>query len=1619
MNNNSFSDSYLKAKEQMEKRPSFASLIANRTLTKSQKIRAALEFLKQGRETPEEKFQGSQTRSGGIDPYAVADNNIVNRLKGRPSAVLSQMFTGDPNKQDPILKTGGTYLDRFKNRPLAGTGRPYDEQRATVTWGQSKGKVFSPRGSEYYNSNPGPLEIIETLGDLGVAPMDFIYRVGDVDTQKGYKKGSTFLGRVGYIFSEAYKQTKEAIETPETEEGGYAHGLGDLIFQHIYPKLGLNTDEWTWGILAPKDEQFKQQPVLETTRFLLNMFDLYDVGGLVGLDLLKSKYTKNMDIKEWAELGQKALRKLAKQNDKQSLQIFNKAIKQLKEMMKDETGSVRIPGGDDTIDKAKKIAKEQLEKLGAPVAKNTPYDEKDVSKMASQAIDKMFLTGEFKTSGTAKQARKMILEHFDTVVNKYGLKVKDKADAIESILKRFGSALDYETMDMKTMDKVFETLVEEDADFAQRVLAFIKNPKAVPTQYWEIAAMKKYIRNIAPKSLSGDELIETFKMFKQKASKFGGMLKMFDNLSDTMSPRLAGELVQEAGEKAGKSSDEILQEKERVIKEMSEIEDTFKNLKPKADIETLPDDLRQPDTPHGRRAGRKKAIETIDKIDNIKGKIDELSLPDSKLEPEIIEKQQRYRELLRQQKFIEKYGNKIDEMTDDQVVSIINRYKEIKKMKSMKAYVERYGEELADLTDEELAALIGRYNQIRKQKGIQKYIDKYGEQFAEMTDEELKDLINQYKRLKKFKSTQDFVNKWGKKLDEMTPEELADLNKKADEIKEIKKLERQIENFKKQKNAEDIKKLKKELTAEKEALDAKKQLEEYIKQTGRKMTPYQKKQFMEEFKKVQQEYLAGGTGEYEALQTLIKELYPGDVSDRAAAALATRTVDELKWIAKQLVLDKHLENIGLDVFTKAGKTTSLHQAFSHLMSTKTIFNNLMSNYAMAKEYRWNNLFAGTLDKAMQYLGVQKIGGHTIYEIRTMGIEDLRKLADKLKIKKSALDGLSVKQVKDKIIDSQLSVNYKNRIDKTELKAIKQNAKNKAIVENFFGVSTADNTKYNLGSTGLKRGREGLGGLKKRTINERARQALGSVLKVPDETAKARIRYYAEQEIKHLREMYDISDIEIDNLIQQEALWATFQDDSFLAHLATKLKDTLNVIGIGKTEKKIGSFAVKEFGLGDFVIKYPGVAMNIIGRTVEYSPVGMLKALYNFSELSKLKKAGQVGADFVLQKRKAYVALSRAMSGTGLMCLGAYMKNQGLIKVAGKSEKIGDKQLLSAEGLKDINLNLSATMRGILGQGVEWQEDDVVIGLNWIEPFGKIIQIGSILAETQGFGGDEKLTSTARNTLEELVDLPMLSIVQQIMYRTMSHDDDNFFWSFTIPVASGISGFVPATVRNIAGATDIYSRDYSTSSTGLQQIIDQTRSSLMGAVPGARQKLPIKTEVTGEQLKKNPVSQIINSIIRVNSSVYKPTGFTETLTAFIKRATELEVDDPKSVLPTSKFNTFKLNTKEYELDGEQRNKFMEVYGRAYADAIKSFNLINYTEEEIAQMDKQTIKMWQSALRRTESFALQKAKFEVFMEYFYKGEKKTNTTGQTEGERETVRPSSSGTRSTATIGGNNEP
>lgn len=368
------------------------------------------------------------------------------------------------------------------------------------------------------------------------------------------------------------------------------------------------------------------------------------------------------------------------------------------------------------------------------------------------------------------------------------------------------------------------------------------------------------------------------------------------------------------------------------------------------------------------------------------------------------------------------------------------------------------------------------------------------------------------------------------------------------------------------------------------------------------------------------------------------------------------------------------------------------------------------------------------------------------------------------------------------------------------------------------------------------------------------------------------------------------------------LYRTFQDENVATNIFTGLKRVLNV--------------GKPFGLGDFIIKYAKVPANLMMRSVDYSPLGYVKALFELAQPLFKKEFNQ--AEFVN-------AISRATVGTfGLMNTGYTLGKLGIITPKPDSSKdVRNAQQL--DGVRGYAFNLSALKRyvasGFDPEAAKKMEGDELFSYDWAQPASIPLAMGANWAETENlkknsaqerllasFGAGGVAFADAMNTLTEQ---PVL----QGLKTTFS--PQGLVQGFINTVKGAPASFVPTTLNQINQLTDNTRRE-----TFDPNILEESKNLAINKVPFLSQSLPPRYDILGRPAEKyqGGTNTFVN--VMLNPAFVSKIGSDESLKEVIRL---YEVTDETSVIPNSVDKKIKINKEDVLLTGQEMSNYQKEIG----------------------------------------------------------------------------------------------
>ncbi len=430
---------------------------------------------------------------------------------------------------------------------------------------------------------------------------------------------------------------------------------------------------------------------------------------------------------------------------------------------------------------------------------------------------------------------------------------------------------------------------------------------------------------------------------------------------------------------------------------------------------------------------------------------------------------------------------------------------------------------------------------------------------------------------------------------------------------------------------------------------------------------------------------------------------------------------------------------------------------------------------------------------------------------------------------------------------------------------------------------------------------------------------------------------------------NLSDEDLHSIARQTAARRTFKDNRKLARASQKAKDALNEIG------------TDHIGLGDFVIPFANVGSNVAHTAIDYS-TGGLGGLYELFTLMRDAKAGKTIEPG--RQRKAVTDAARGITGLGLISVFTVLASQGVLLVS--NDKDWDKRgLEQSEGLTGTQLNLSAAIRALEGKDTAYQQGDILLGVDFMEPFNAQMRIGYLLSQEDSFADMLQAYpgATVSGVAQTLLDSPLMEglsdvvdLVDGAIESAAAQEPTALVDAAGQLLGTTASGFIPAPVRQAAQVIDPFYRD-TTGGNALEKAANQA----IAQIPFASMTLPKKYSGLGEEQRRyaedDELFAFFNTFIAPGKITQaSPSEISGYLNELSEATGSVEIY-PDYLAPKS----FTFDGKTVEVSGKEMT---EAYQRTYGENISRIYSDLIATEGFAELSND---MQVTAIKKAKQYA----------------------------------------------------
>lgn len=314
---------------------------------------------------------------------------------------------------------------------------------------------------------------------------------------------------------------------------------------------------------------------------------------------------------------------------------------------------------------------------------------------------------------------------------------------------------------------------------------------------------------------------------------------------------------------------------------------------------------------------------------------------------------------------------------------------------------------------------------------------------------------------------------------------------------------------------------------------------------------------------------------------------------------------------------------------------------------------------------------------------------------------------------------------------------------------------------------------------------------------------------------------------------DVNNISDTNL-RKARKYAINQAQEATFHQASALASAINQFSARTKAGKAVTDAVLPF------VKTP---INVGKAGIEYNPAGLV---YNSVKGIHDLNTGKITVNQYIDN------ISKGLTGTGISLLGYALAEAGIVKASGgdddkeKYEKDRGSQAYSIKiGDNTYSLDWLAPVGIPFFVGVEAHD---IIKAKKEQKNSKSTDDDSLYK--QGIQSATNILNAFATSMNPMAEMSMLSGLTSAL-RSYEQGVAMFGSLMANAGKSYINQFVPTAVGQIARVTDNKQRSTTSTSTGvLGKAVDQTKNQIMAKIPGLRQKLPVATDIWGEELEND-------------------------------------------------------------------------------------------------------------------------------------------------------------------------
>lgn len=360
---------------------------------------------------------------------------------------------------------------------------------------------------------------------------------------------------------------------------------------------------------------------------------------------------------------------------------------------------------------------------------------------------------------------------------------------------------------------------------------------------------------------------------------------------------------------------------------------------------------------------------------------------------------------------------------------------------------------------------------------------------------------------------------------------------------------------------------------------------------------------------------------------------------------------------------------------------------------------------------------------------------------------------------------------------------------------------------------------------------------------------------------------------------DIADVPADaiTLATQEAMKATFKDDSSFSKMLSSIKQNTGMFG-------------------EIILPFTKTPANLAMRGIDYSPIGVANAI------KKLKNAQSTQ-----EINSAMTSLGQGVTGTAAIALGYVLAQSGLISGA-LSEDKDEAQFQKQQGMLPYAININGNY----------------YSYDWAQPASIPIILGATIYQANQ-DSDKALNTIYQGATAAVNSWLELSPLQNV---------SDLFGGYGTPAENAIdmvldlpTSFIPAQLGAAAKVADTTQRVTYDNTSRINRLINSAKSK----IPGLSETLPVAYDTWG-----NPIQRQDSTGEAAFANLINPGQFgNENVTAIDPEITRLyESTGSNTVFPKKASWSYKVSGENVKLNNEQYSEYQRIMGENSFDMVSS-------------------------------------------------------------------------------------